>query len=138
VDAVVGHQRNLVINALSDGQPVQRVTKYRSNVLVELSASDEAHSHNESWSTSSQIETFMNSRLNCSELTLCRKDHGKLFHTQRPATSELLSLCVRGTMNIMMEVGHSRWRPLSEMSLMSSAGYICSWSDNGTTAQERI
>ena len=35
MDAAVGHQRNLVINALSDGQPVQRVTKYRSDVLVE-------------------------------------------------------------------------------------------------------
>jgi len=42
MDAVVGHERNLVINVLSDGQPVQRFTKYRSNVLVESSASDEA------------------------------------------------------------------------------------------------
>jgi len=42
MDAAVGHQRNLVINALSDGQPVQCVTKYRSDVLVESSASDEA------------------------------------------------------------------------------------------------
>ena len=32
VDATVGHQRNLVVNVLSDGQPVQRVTKYRSIV----------------------------------------------------------------------------------------------------------
>jgi len=36
--AVVGHQRNLVVNALSDRQPVQRVTKYGSDVLVESSA----------------------------------------------------------------------------------------------------
>ena len=43
-DAVVGHQRNLVVNELSDRQPVQRVTKYRSDVLVESSASDEARS----------------------------------------------------------------------------------------------
>jgi len=26
MDAAVGHQRNLVVNALSDGQPVQRVS----------------------------------------------------------------------------------------------------------------
>ena len=44
MDAAVGHQRNLVVNALSDGQPVQRVTKYGSDVLVESSASDEARS----------------------------------------------------------------------------------------------
>jgi len=44
MDAAVGHQRNLVVNALSDRQPVQRVTKYGSDVLVESSASDEAHS----------------------------------------------------------------------------------------------
>ena len=34
MDAAVGHQRNLVVNALSDRQPVQRVTKYGSDVLV--------------------------------------------------------------------------------------------------------
>ena len=44
MDAAVGHQRNLVVNALSDRQPVQRVTKYGSDVLVESSASDEARS----------------------------------------------------------------------------------------------
>jgi len=44
MDATVGHQHNLVINALSDGQPVQRVMKYRSNVLVESSASNEVPS----------------------------------------------------------------------------------------------
>jgi len=44
MDAAVGHQRNLVINVLSDGQPVQRVMKYRSNMLVESSASHEVHS----------------------------------------------------------------------------------------------
>ena len=37
----VGYQRNLVVNALSDRQSVQRVTKYRIDVLVESSASDE-------------------------------------------------------------------------------------------------
>ena len=42
--AAVGHQRNLVVNALSDKQPVQRVTKYGSDVLIESSASDEARS----------------------------------------------------------------------------------------------
>jgi len=44
MDAAVGHQRNLVVNALSDRQPVQRVTMYGSDVLVESSASDEARS----------------------------------------------------------------------------------------------
>ena len=44
MDAAVGHQRNIVVNALSDRQPVQRVTKYGSGVLVESSASDEARS----------------------------------------------------------------------------------------------
>ena len=44
MDAAVGHQRNLVLNALSDAQPVQRVTKYRSDVLVESGAGDEAFS----------------------------------------------------------------------------------------------
>ena len=44
MDAAVGHQRNLVVNALSDRQPVQRVTEYGSDVLVESSASDEARS----------------------------------------------------------------------------------------------
>ena len=45
MDAAVGHQRNLVVNAqLSDRQPVQCVTKYGSDVLVESSASDEARS----------------------------------------------------------------------------------------------
>jgi len=44
MDAAVGHQHNLVVNALSDGQPVQRVTKYGSDVLVESSASDEVRS----------------------------------------------------------------------------------------------
>jgi len=39
MDAAVGHQRHLVVNALSDRQPVQRVTKYGSDVLVESSAS---------------------------------------------------------------------------------------------------
>ena len=43
-DAAVGNQRNLVLNALSDWQSVQRVTKYRSDVLVKSSASDEARS----------------------------------------------------------------------------------------------
>ena len=33
MDSAVGHHRNLVLNALSDWQPVQRVTKYRSDVL---------------------------------------------------------------------------------------------------------
>ena len=33
-----------VVNALSDRQPVQSVMKYRSDVLVESSASDEARS----------------------------------------------------------------------------------------------
>jgi len=42
IDAAVGHQRNLVLNTLSDWQPVQRVTKYQSDVLVESGASDEA------------------------------------------------------------------------------------------------
>jgi len=32
MDTAVGHQRNLVLNALSDWQPVQRVKKYRSDV----------------------------------------------------------------------------------------------------------
>jgi len=40
MDAAIGHQRNLVDSALSDRQPVQRVTKYGSDVLVESSASD--------------------------------------------------------------------------------------------------
>jgi len=44
MDAAVGHQRNPVVNALSDRQLVQRVTKYGSDVLVESSASDEARS----------------------------------------------------------------------------------------------
>jgi len=44
MDAAVGHQRNPVVNALSDRQPVQRVRKYGSDVLVESSASDEARS----------------------------------------------------------------------------------------------
>ena len=44
MDAAVGHQRNRVLNALNDWQHVQRVTKYRSDVLVESGASDEAHS----------------------------------------------------------------------------------------------
>jgi len=44
MDVAVGHQRNLVLNALSDWQPVQRVTKYQSDVLVESGASDEARS----------------------------------------------------------------------------------------------
>ena len=44
MDAAVGHQCNLVLNAPSDGQPVQRVTKYGSDVLVESSASDEVRS----------------------------------------------------------------------------------------------
>ena len=44
MDAAVGHQRNLVVNALSDRQPVQSVTKYGSDLLVESSASDEARS----------------------------------------------------------------------------------------------
>jgi len=43
-DAAVGRQRNLVLNALSDWQPVQCITKHRSDVLVESSASDEARS----------------------------------------------------------------------------------------------
>ena len=41
-DAAVSHQRNLVINPLTNGQPVQRVRKYLSDVLAESSASDEA------------------------------------------------------------------------------------------------
>ena len=41
-DAAVGHQRNLVISALSDRQPMQLVKKYWSDVLVESSTSDEA------------------------------------------------------------------------------------------------
>ena len=44
MDAAIGHQRNLVLNALSDWQPVQRVTKYRSDVVVESGASDQAFS----------------------------------------------------------------------------------------------
>ena len=44
MDAAIGHQRNLVLNALNDWQPVQRVTKYRSDVLVESGVSDEVHS----------------------------------------------------------------------------------------------
>jgi len=38
MDVAVSHQRNLVVNALSDRQPVQRVTKYGSDVLIESSA----------------------------------------------------------------------------------------------------
>jgi len=44
MDAAVDHQRNPVVNTLGDRQPVQRVTKYGSDVLVESSASDEARS----------------------------------------------------------------------------------------------
>jgi len=33
MDAAVGHQRNLVVNALSDGQPVQRVKATSITVL---------------------------------------------------------------------------------------------------------
>ena len=44
MNAAVCHQHNLVLNALSDWQPVQHDTKYRSDVLVESSASDEARS----------------------------------------------------------------------------------------------
>ena len=44
VCSCIGHRRNLVLNVLSDWQPVQRVTKYRSDVLVESGASDEARS----------------------------------------------------------------------------------------------
>ena len=40
-DGAVGHQRNLVLNALSDWQPVQCVTKYPSDELVESAVSDE-------------------------------------------------------------------------------------------------
>ena len=46
MDAAVGHQRNLVVNALSDRQPVQFVSRSTGvmYVLVESSASDEAFS----------------------------------------------------------------------------------------------
>jgi len=44
MDTAVGHQCNLVVNALSDRQSVQRVMKYGSDELVESSASDEARS----------------------------------------------------------------------------------------------
>jgi len=38
VDAIESHRRNLVFNGLSDGYPVQRITKYGCDVFIGLNA----------------------------------------------------------------------------------------------------